>query len=86
MTQAATAVIVTEPQWRELNPGSFGRSAVPRLVLSSTLSSCALTIVQMEVRGGRPLELLIYQLSWSVIVIANGFSRGLATINRLGWN
>lgn len=31
------------------------------------------------------LEALVYQISWSVIVIANGFSGGLATINRLGW-
>lgn len=83
MTQAATAVIVTEPQWHELNPGSLCRIAVSRLVLSSTLSSCVLTVVQMDARGSHPLEVLI---SWSVIVIANGFSRGMATINRLGWN
>lgn len=54
MTQTATAVIVTEPQWYELNPSLFGLIAVPRLVLSPTLSSRVLTIVQMEAWGKPP--------------------------------
>lgn len=59
------------------------------LLLRLVLSLAAVMCIHICANGAwrkRLLEALVYQPSWSVIVIANGFSRGLATINRLGWN
>lgn len=52
-----------------------------RLVLSLAALMCAHICANGAWRNCL-LEALVYQLFWSVIVIANGFSRGLATIKQ----